>query len=197
MKQKLLISAGCTVIGVVFAAWGGFLFDIAPPQADDNTFAVGFSSFLALLVLFAINAFATQKFPRGRIIAGVVLSGLLVVAGYYYWTTYTTLTFAYPPGNTKVDHVAGAELTPEAASYKQQHPGLSSAQLLAKFGGLENQYEVWPEASVNNARLKLVITYVGLVVALAGALFVLTDVIVNFASKVSGDGHPSPPPPSA
>ena len=174
MNQKLLVK-GIEIIGVLFAAFGGFLAGIAPPQAADARFAVGLSSFLALIILFIIAALSGKKYLRAWIIAGACLLVLAVGAAYYYKTAYDSLTFEYPPGNKEVEHIAGTELTRAAKTYKQQHEGISNSELLAQYGGLQNKGKVWTEDSINSARTKLISSYVVLVLALASAIFALTE----------------------
>jgi hypothetical protein len=180
--NKSLLTKGIEVIGALFAAFGGFLVGVAPPQAADARFAVGISSFLALIILFLIAALTKKKYRRVWIIAAACLFVVAAAGAYYYKTTYDALTFEYPPGSTRADHIAGTELTQSASEYKQQHEGISNAQLLAKFGGLENKGEVWPETSVNSARTKLIASYVLVVLAIAGSIFALTEGALGSAS---------------
>jgi hypothetical protein len=163
MNNNLLIK-GIEVIGVLFAAFGGFFVGIAPPQAADAKFAVGLSSFLALIALFFISALSKKRYRK-----------MWLISAYFYKKTYDALTFGYPPGSTQVEHIAGTELTKDAQEYKQKNPTISNAQLLAKFGGLENKGEVWPEESISRARTKLIGSYVFLVLAIASAIFALTE----------------------
>ena len=173
--NRSMLAKGIEIVGVLFAAFGGFLAGIAPPQAADSRFAVGISSLLALIILFTIAALSKKKYRKQWIITAICLFVIAAGAAYHYKSTYDALTFEYPPGSTKVEHIAGTEFTPEANEYKVQHQGLSNAQLLAKFGGLQSRFEVWPENSVNNARRKLISSYVILVLALATAIFALTE----------------------
>jgi hypothetical protein len=170
VNRSILIK-GIEIIGVLFAAFGGFLVGIAPPQEADARFAVGISSFLALIILFIVTALSKKKYPKVWIIIGACLFVIAIGAAYYYKTSYDALTFNYPPGT----HVAGTELTPKAKEYKEKNAGISNEQLLGAFGGLQNKSKVWPEASVNGARTKLITSYVVLVLALATAIFALVE----------------------
>src|SRR6266446_6078064 len=173
--NRSILAKGIEIVGVLFAAFGGFLIGIAPPQAADAKFAVGIGSLLALIILFTIAALAKKEYRNAWIITAVWLFVIAVGTAYYYKGLYDTLTFEYPPGGIKVDHIAGTELTQAARDYRQQHEGISNAQLLAKFGGLQNKGKVWPEISVNKARRKLISSYVILVLAIAGSIFALTE----------------------
>lgn len=193
--NRSILAKGIEIVGVLFAAFGGFLAGIAPPQAADSRFAVGISSFLALIILFTIAALSKKKYRKGWIITAVCLFAIAGGAVYYYKVTYDALTFEYPPGSTKVEHIAGTEFTPEAKEYKLQHQGLSNAQLLAKFGGLQNKGEVWPEISVNNARRKLISSYIILILAITASIFALTEGALGGTStraSVRGGGARGP-----
>lgn len=173
--SKDLLTKGIEIVGILFAAFGGFLAGIAPPQAADAKFAVGLSSTLALIILFTVASLAKNNYRRAWIITASILSIIAIVSAIYYWSISVSLTFEYPPGNTEVEHIAGTELTQDAKDYKLQHQGISNAQLLAKFGGLQNKGKVWTEDSVRGARTKLIATYVVLVLAIASAVFALTE----------------------
>lgn len=180
MKQNILIRS-IEVVGVLFAAFGGFLVGIAPPVAADARFAVGISSFFALIILLLVSSLAKEKYERAWIIAAICALLVAGVSAYYYRSIYYELTFEYPPGNTEVLLVAGTELTLEAQNLKRDDPTLSNAELLAGLGGELNR--VWPEASLNAARKKLIFTYVILVIALASAIFSLTEGTLASASN--------------
>ena len=175
MTNRNLLVKGIEVIGILFAAFGGFLVGIAPPQAGDAKFAVGISSFLALIVLFTIVSLAKKKHRKLWIIAGLCLFVIAIAAAYYYKSVNDELTFEYPPGNNRVEHIAGIQKTEQAQKYANDHQGISNAQLLAKFGGLENKGKVWPDDSVNTARRKLISSYVILVLAIAGSIFAFVE----------------------
>ncbi len=174
MNKDVLVK-GIEIIGVLFAAFGGFLTGIAPPQASDARFAVGLSSFLSLILLFAIAALAKSKHRKAWIVASGLLFATAVAGGFLYWSNSVAYTFEYPPGNKRLDHIAGVDLTPEAKEYKQHHESISNAQLLAKFGGLENISRVWSAESIRQARTKLITSYLILVLAIASSIFALTE----------------------
>jgi hypothetical protein len=183
MNSTLLVK-GIQIIGVLFAAFGGFLGGIAPPQNADAKFAVGLSSCLALIILLFISALSKKKYRKVWLISAGVLTVAIGFAAYYYKNTYDALTFEYPPGSTSVEHIAGTELTSDAKEYKEKNYGISHSQLLAKFGGLENKNEVWSEESISKARTKLTGSYVFLTLSIAGAIFALTEgVLVKPTSR--------------
>jgi TRAP-type uncharacterized transport system fused permease subunit len=175
MMNRNTLARGVQVVGILFAAFGGFFAGIAPPRTADAKFAVGISSFLVLILLFLVVALSKKKHRKAWIIIASCLFIIAIGAALYYKTTYDALTFEYPPGSANVEYVGGTELTPAANDYKQQHQGISNAQLIAKFGGLQNMGRVWTEVSVNNARRKLIGSYMIVVLAIAGAIFALTE----------------------
>lgn len=174
------------VVGVLFAAFGGFLVGIAPPPEADARFAVGISSFFALVILLLVASLSNRKYRKIWIIVAFCSLVLAAVTAYYYKSSYNELTFEYPPGNPKVEYVAGTELTPAAQKVKRDNEGISNAKLVAGFGGLPYRGKVWPDASVNAARRKLIFSYVILVTALALSIFALTE--GTLGSKSIGSG---------
>jgi len=189
MNRNLLVK-GIETVGVLFAAFGGFFAGIAPPQEADARFAVGLSSFLAIIVLFTIASLSKKKYREAWIILAVCLFVLAAGAAYYYKGAYDALAFEYPPGSTKVEHVAGTELTPLAQEQRRRHEGMSNSQLLAGFGGLQNKKKVWTETSMNWARRKLITSYVALVLAIAIAIFALTEGALSSTPSVRRPGQP-------
>src|SRR5258706_6402784 len=178
MRQSVLIRA-LEVVGVLFAAFGGFLVGIAPPQAADARFAVGLSSFFALIILLLISSLANKKYRRAWRVGAVVFLLVAVAGAYYYRSTYYALTFEYPPGDSKVLLIAGTEFTPEAHKQRRDNPTISNAELVAGLG----PDRVWPEAAVNAARKKLIFSYVFLVMALASSIFSLTEGTLGSANE--------------
>lgn len=194
MNRNVLVK-GIEIVGILFAAFGGFLAGIAPPQAADAKFAVGISSFLALIILLTIAILSKKKYQKAWIIAAVALFIAAIGAAYHYKTNYDTLTFEYPPGSTRVEHIAGTELTPRAKDYKLKNGGISNAQLIAKFGGLENKGKVWTEESVNSARTKLITSYVVLVLTIIAAVFALTEGALSWSMMNKRGSRKIPPTP--
>lgn len=184
--NKTVLVKGIEVVGVLFAAFGGFLVGIAPPQAADARFAVGISSFFALIILLLISSLARKKYRKAWITVAICCLILAIVASYYYKVSYNELTFEFPPGNPKVEYVAGTELTPLAQKERRDDPGISNAKLLAGFGGPRFIFKVWPEASLNAARKKLIFAYVILVTALASSIFSLTEGTLGNTGTESG-----------
>jgi hypothetical protein len=178
MNQAVLLR-GIEIVTFLFAAFGGFLTGMAPPNATEARFAVGIGSFLSLFALLFISAVARRRPSRAQVrrwlAAAVILALGAVGSAWLYKDLFDRLTFAYPPESTTVNQIAGAELTAEAAAYLHANANLTKAQLLARFGGLENKTRVWPEDSLKTAASKLIATYIVFVVTLAGSLFAIIE----------------------
>jgi hypothetical protein len=172
MRNGILVRA-IEVVGILFAAFGGFLVGIAPPQDADARFAVGISSFFALIVLLFVSSLSAKKYRKVWLTVAMVSFALTVAAAYYYKSNYNSLTFSFP--QTEGRHVAGTYLTPEAQKERDKNPSISNMDLVAGFGGLPYATSVWPEAAINAAKNKLVFSYVFLVTALALSIFALTE----------------------
>src|SRR5690349_2037648 len=100
-----VLPRGIQTVGVFFAAFGGFLTGFAPPEEADPKFAVGISSFTALIVLFLCAALSHRQPAQRhrRIWIGCAVFCLLgfLLAAFFYQNRYAALTFEYPPGATK------------------------------------------------------------------------------------------------
>ncbi|HXI26578.1 MAG TPA: hypothetical protein VNG71_22190, partial [Pyrinomonadaceae bacterium] len=101
-----MLIKGIEVVGVLFSAFGGFLVGVAPPLAADARYAVGISSFFALIVLLLISSLAKKKHRNAWIISAICSFVIAVVSSYYYKDLYNELAFESPPGNPKVEYVA-------------------------------------------------------------------------------------------
>src|SRR6266851_1024902 len=115
MKKRL--ATFIQVVVFLFAAFGGFLKNIAPPAQTNPKFAVGLSSFLVLILLLIVSAVAAgspeKKARKTWITVGGVLFLVAITAGILYPWTLDKLTYAYPPPPDAPEawHVNGWELT--------------------------------------------------------------------------------------
>lgn len=135
--NRTVLTKGLQLVGILFAAIGGFLAGIAPPQAADARFAVGLSSFLALIVLFVISAIAKTHRKTPWLGTAVICFVFSILGGFYYWSNLSDLTYPYPPENTVSDHIAGTEMTPRAEGFQKSHPGISKSQLSSEIWWIE------------------------------------------------------------
>jgi hypothetical protein len=187
MTGKELLARGIEVITFLFAMFGGFLTTIAPPEETEAKFAVGLSSFSALIVLLFIAVFVKkwQQKKYQKIWLGVATFAfiLAITSAFFYRSYLNQLTFPYPPENTKAEWVRGTELTPLAKEYQASLPAITPAELVANFGGMGNRELVWTQDSINRAKLILLVNYTLLVTSLALTVFCLTEGLLRPSSK--------------
>ena len=180
MNRNVLAKA-IEIIGVLFAAFGGFLGGIAPPGEADARFAVGIASFLALIILLTIAALAKQVSRERWIVAAAIAFVFTIASAAWYWHDFKKYAFAFPPENKTRNEIAGTEMTPGAALKQKEHH-YSNAALLDEYGGRDFKNDVWPEEAVDKACARLIASYVLLVLSIATAIFSLTE------GAIGGDG---------
>src|SRR5437870_1178861 len=109
MSTRTIVTKAIELIGFLFAAFGGFLTDIAPPEGDDARYSVGITSFLALIVLLFASAIAknlpVRKFKRICLIAAAIFFCSAVVSTFWYKHNLDRLTFAYPPEAIRAQYI--------------------------------------------------------------------------------------------
>ena len=181
--MKKLLASFVQVIEFLFAAFGGFLANIAPPAQTNPKFAVGLSSFLALIALLVVSALAKSapaaKFRKRWITAGIICFVITVVAGLFYPWVLGRLTYSYPPPPDAAVawHINGWELTSTAKTFIAKHPGqYSPGQLELKLPS----DDIWTPESIAKAKMILLINYLALVLSIASAIFCLLE--ANFKS---------------
>jgi hypothetical protein len=181
MKQRQVLAKAVQAITFLFAAFGGFLKSIEPPEGGSTSFARGLASFLALIAFLFISGVSRHKAPRiHRLIwlrAALGLALVCVFSGLAYKYELDRLTFPYPPDNAETTLIGGNVPMPKAKPYFDD--GLSASQVLAKFGGPENKQLVWTEQSIRQASMLLTILYLTLIVSLAGAVFSLAEILLS------------------
>ena len=103
------------IIGFFFAAFGGFLIKIAPPDQTGASYDVGIMSFFVLIVLLTISAAArgreTKAHRRRWIIAGIVCFLIALPGVILYRTVWEDNTYSYPPEKPLSHHVRGCHST--------------------------------------------------------------------------------------
>jgi hypothetical protein len=182
METRAILTKAIEVIGFLFAAFGGFLANIAPPEGQDASYAVGITSFLALIILLFASAIAknlpVRKFKKIWLIAAAVFFCSALASAFWYKHNLDRLTFAFPPEAIKAQYIKGTEMTPEAKEF-QERTKKSDSAVVAAFGGLSKREQVWPIESIQRARLILTVSYSVLVLSLASSIFSLTEGILR------------------
>jgi hypothetical protein len=176
--MKNLLTKFIQIVVFLFAAFGGFLGNAAPPAQTNPKFAVGLASFLTLIILLIISAVGknswTVKARNKWLVAGVGFFVLAAVTGVLYPRTLDKLTYVYPPPPDEpvAWHVNGWEYTETAKDFIKQNPGNWTPGTLE----LQLPYEdIWTADSVSNAKLLLLLNYIGLVLSIASAIFCLLE----------------------
>lgn len=173
-----LLAKFIQIVVFLFAAFGGFLNEVAPPTQTNPKMAVGLGSFLVLIVLLITSAIA-RNLPAARsnkkwIIAGCFFFVLAVVSGMLYPWTLSKLTYYYPPPPDAAVawRVNGLELTQTAKDFIEREPGnYGPAQLEQNL-----RYEdIWTESSLAKAKLLLLSNYLCLVLSISTSIFCLLE----------------------
>jgi hypothetical protein len=170
------------VVTFIFAAFGHFLHDIAPPEEGGTQFAVGISSLLALCVLLYVSAISknlpSKKFKRAWLIAAGAFMVMALSTALLYQSNFLKYTFRFPHDHSEEIYFGGTAYTAKATQYRQENPGKSIQQVLLDFGGLEARTTIWPEHSIRAAMLWLTTSYIAFVLSVAAAIFSLTEGIL-------------------
>lgn len=172
---------GIETVTFLFAAFGGFLTDIAPPPEAGSKFAVGVSSILTLCVLLfvwaSLKSFPAMPMRRIFFIAAGVCFVIAVGSAIWYQSKYNELTYGYPPDRPSAIGLAGTEMTPKAQAEKQANELKTNAELVADFGGTPSR--VWTPASMRSAATILTVMYIIVVLSIAGTIFGITEGILT------------------
>lgn len=182
MGTKRILSRSIEIVVFVFAAFGGFLKNVAPPEEANARYAVGISSMLALCVLLFISSISKgqpkRKFKKRWLMAAGILFGVAVIAAFAYRWNIDRLTFPFPPENQTAEYVAGTKLTKIAKEFLEENLEITNSHLVDKFGGLAMRELVWTAESIRSAKMVLTINYVLVTLSLTATVFCLTEGIL-------------------
>ena len=176
-SYKTLLGYFVGIVGFLFAAFGGFLTNIAPPDQSGAQFIVGISSFLALIALLIVAALARSapgvQYRRRWIIAGVVAFVFVLPATYLYRQSLGQYTWWYPD-NKPIHRLRGldSDFTPSVQDYLKQHPEDRDPKRLARNFEID---QIWTGPSVDHAGSRLSLLYAWLVLSLATSVFCLVE----------------------
>lgn len=191
MKPNSVLEWAIKSVTALFAMFGGFLTFVAPPEEANSRFAVGLSSFVAVLVLLVVSALVKKR-PTARakriwLIVAVSFAVLGLGSALAYWWNLNRLTFAWPPENTKAEFVGGTRLTSDAQQYKNENPEKTISTVVADYGGMEARELVWPPEAMRLARMILIVNYIGMVLFLTAAIFSLSEGLLSQAGANTGN----------
>jgi hypothetical protein len=175
---KNLLTSSIEVVVFLFASFGGFLKNIAPPDETNPSYYVGIVSFLVLIVLLIVSA-VSRRAPGPRhgwawVSAGIVCFVLAVPSAFLYPGILHKYTYAFPLEKPTEVRVHGSEsgLTEVAKEWVKENPLDSSPAVLArKFP----PGQVWTPESIEHARTILLVSYSSLILSLATAIFCLIE----------------------
>lgn len=188
MNAAKVLTTAVEVIGVLFAAFGGFLLGFAPPESSiggasvqQSVGIVSFAALLFLLILASLppTAYKGKKRRLWAILGFVAASGFLF-ASLQYVERRSELVFTYPSegGPNAISVVRGLEHTPRAAEYvRASKDSILPGDLLAAFDGRKNIELVWTRASIRAAETRLLYWYVAMVLCVAIGIFGLVESI--------------------
>jgi len=169
-----ILARAIQIVGVLFAAFGGFLASVAPPDELKPALA-----FLTLGVLLLVSALARHAPPDKHkflwLGAGTLTLVLFGGLGLAYQRSLLVRTFPFPRTTSTTSFVAGTELTADGRRYVAENPASSTTDMVLNFGGLDQRARVWTEASINRSRTVLLTLYLSLVVCVAATIFSFTE----------------------
>jgi hypothetical protein len=178
MNYKGVLTWGIEVVTFLFAAFGGFLTKIAPPDQTGASFAVGALSFLILIVLLVVTALGRQapgnRYRKRWLAAGVILLLAALPAAYLYSEALNLYTYWYPPERPAERHVKGGDeyFTELAEEWAHANPTETSA------GELERNLpydQIWKPEGIAASNRRLLLTYAWLVLSIAAGVFGLIE----------------------
>ena len=183
MSAKAILARGIDVVIFLFAAFSGFLSNIAPPEETNVRFAVGIASFFTLIIYLFIASLSQGK--KRWLISALVSFLIAIAATFFYLHNFDKLTFKYPLDSDSQDlYIRGTEFTTDAEEYQKETPLLTASELVARFEGPNYKSRVWKSGSIRRARIILTINYVILVLSIASTIFCLVEGLL-VRSKVS------------
>jgi hypothetical protein len=188
------------VVTFLFAAFGGFLKGIAPPNQVGASFPVGIVSFLMLIVLMIFSALSRNT-PTGKtrvkwIAAGIFFFVLSLPASFLYPNALSKYTF---PPQAKLSEkkicASDAYLTADARDFEKNNPTSTTPEDLLR--NLPDN-DIWTGQGIERSEQILLATYALLVLTLSGAIFCLLEATIgNKAPVAPAPAPPAPPAPPA
>ena len=162
------------VVTFLFAAFGGFLKKIAPPDQADAGYSVGIGSFLALIVLMILTVLRQDKpgLKQSKIwlYAGILLFLIAASTSFLYSNYLDAYTFPHDtPLQARQLSAPDAYLTPDARRYKTQNPQAAAEDLNRNLP----DGDIWTPAGLTHAKMHLLVCYLSLVLSIAGSIFCL------------------------
>lgn len=191
---RTVVAKMMEIVVFLFAAFDGYLEQLAPTEGFSTQPALGIASFATLVLLLAISALAL-RFGRPShgvywFLAGVVLSAACWQAYRVYTESYAELTVVYSYDPQKRRQVRGTVLMPDAGAVAEKR-GLGAGKLFDHFNG--DREKVWTAESIRTAEGRLQREYVFFVLALAATIFCLIEAIAVWTVPPAPQTAAAPP----
>lgn len=190
MKERLdVLKSALGVVVFLFAALGGYLLDVSPPDTQDTfnaNFPTGLAQFVALLLFLLAgvwfrNQLQTSPDPRRLLRRWTLFSGVLVglalvsgMAYYYYFGEYVVY---HPAWELRL--VRGELIDTALEICREDHKVGHACELYLlqeyfTFDQVVNHF-LWTKSSVTTAKFILLGSYLAFIISLSGALFCLIE----------------------
>jgi hypothetical protein len=201
-KKTGILKNGIQLIVCLFAAFGGFLLNIAPPQGGGVKLSVGIAQFIALALMLYLSAFSVYSLVLNKkrykknyrawlMICGIALV-LTLVSSLGYFQQYDHLVLKVE--NWDTTFVRG-RLSPESLKICREDKlgdgDQCEHELLRNFYTAEQVSAgmLWTNASVRSSKMKLLIWYLSFIIMLSLTLFSAIELLSsNFLGKESKPG---------
>jgi len=183
MITKTFVTRAIEVVAFLFAAFGHFLLNIAPPNETEVSFAVGFASFFSVLALLFISA-KSNDLPRKKhrkrwLISVIIALVIAAISAPIYQYVFLKYTFAVDIKGQPQRFIRGTELTPYAKKYMENNEAATVDQLVNDTGKLSQLDALWTNKSIILVKIKLTVAYVILVLSIMTAIFCITEGLLN------------------
>ncbi|MEP6681826.1 MAG: hypothetical protein ABJA35_01145 [Parafilimonas sp.] len=205
-KKTGIIKNSIQLVVLLFAAFGGFLLNIAPPANGTVNLAVGITEFITLALLLFISAFTNfslvlnkKRFKRNYrswLIFSAVCFTMLIATSLLYFNNYGKLVLHVNKWDTTF--IRG-ELSPDAIQLCSEDKYSASQcenQLLKYEYGVKDVEDglLWTKESMHNNQLRLLLFYLGFIITLSACLFSLIELLsANYLGSQSKPAPRSPP----
>lgn len=183
LNSKGVIVRATALIAVISGLFGGFLFNISPPDYEGKLppgFTHGvFSAIImcVILVLWVYNAYFKNSIsPQKWLISCFVLIGVFLISAIIYFYIYQSFTFLEPISSTEsIRHIHGNSLTSFGKQWISDNPELGKSIMVFDFA-----YKIdviWSDKSTEKMRFVFFIIYLIVSTSLASALVCLSEFI--------------------
>lgn len=190
-KKIKVLKQGIQIILIVFAAFGGFLFHIAPP-GNNVKISVGIGQFITLCILLYISAFSIYSLSLNKKRYKKNYKTWLMICGFAILLTLISSVQYFEKHNQLTERVeawdmafAKGTITPESLQIcKEENISSEFAceQFLLKNFYTAEQVEngfLWSPKSMKASQMTLLIWYLAFLISLSVSLFSSLELITS------------------